>query len=84
MEGLRSSVTSVLTRVTQRHIPEDSILHKDLGRKLQSGVDSQYKASLNCVTYDRILVRADGTATAARFAATIASCASFTRRETKI
>jgi hypothetical protein len=36
MEAVRSSGTSVLTRTTQRHIPEDGILHSHRREYLKS------------------------------------------------
>jgi hypothetical protein len=36
MEAIRSSETSVLTRATRRHIPEDVILHSHLREDLKS------------------------------------------------
>jgi hypothetical protein len=36
MEATRSSETSVLTRATQRHIPEDDILHSHCRENLKS------------------------------------------------
>jgi hypothetical protein len=36
METMRSSETSVLTRTTRRHIPEDGILHSDSRENLKS------------------------------------------------
>jgi hypothetical protein len=41
MEAIRSSETSVKTRPTQRHIPEDDILHSHLCENLKS-----YKISI--------------------------------------
>jgi hypothetical protein len=40
MEALRSSETSVLTRTTQRHIPEDDIL------QVAMNIKNQYTASM--------------------------------------
>jgi hypothetical protein len=36
MGAIRSSETSVLTRATHRHIPEDDILHSHRREKLKS------------------------------------------------
>jgi hypothetical protein len=36
MEGIRYSEASVLTRATQRHVPEDGILHSDYRENLKS------------------------------------------------
>jgi hypothetical protein len=36
MEGIRSSETSILTRATRRHIPEDGILHSHLCENFKS------------------------------------------------
>jgi hypothetical protein len=39
MEAIRSSETSVLTRTTRRHIPENDILHSHCRDNLKSYID---------------------------------------------
>jgi hypothetical protein len=46
MEELRSYETLVLTRVTRRNMPEDTILHSHRRENLKSDVDEGYSPEL--------------------------------------
>jgi hypothetical protein len=51
MEMIRSSETSVHTRSTQRHIPEDGILHSHCCENLKSYIKNIHSHNLNSVCY---------------------------------
>jgi hypothetical protein len=52
MEAIRSSETSILTRATQRHIPEDGILQSDTD-ECGFGHKFQITKQENC-TYEHV------------------------------